>query len=127
MANAADLERGKFFEHKGELLQVLRKGVISVGTHSHTKLSFTVCDLSGKREKEMILAHNDKVDMVDIMKKKASVIAKSGNSIQIMDAQTYETYDALCEPDILETLNEGDEIIFIEYKGVHVLGKKKQG
>ncbi len=125
MANASDLERGKFFELKGELWQVLRKGVINVGTHSHTKLSFSVCDLSGKRERDIILGHNDKVDMIDIIKKKATIISKLDNRVQIMDVQSYETLDGDCEPEILETLNEGDEIIFIEYKGIKVLGKKK--
>lgn len=125
MANASDLDRGKFFIHQGELWQVLRKGVISVGTHSHTKLSFTVCDINGKKQRDMILAHNDKVDTADILKKKANIIAKSDSSLQIMDSQTYETLDATCEPEILSDLNIGDEIIFIEYQGVKVLGKKK--
>ena len=127
MANAADLERGKFFVHKGELLQVTKKGVINVGTHSHTKLCLTACDVNGKREREVILAHNDKVDMVDVMKKKANVISISGGKVQIMDSQSYETLDAECEPEVLETLKVEDEIIFIEYNGVKVLGKKKQG
>jgi translation elongation factor P/translation initiation factor 5A len=53
------------------------------------------------------------------------VIAKSDTSVQIMDASTYETLDGLCDPDILSTLNEGDEVTYVEYKGIRVLGKKK--
>lgn len=125
MANASDLERGRFFLHRGELLQVLRKGVINVGTHSHTKLNLTVCDLNGKKERDLILAHNDKVDLADITKKKGNVIAKSDTSMQIMDSVSYETLDATCEPEIASDIEIGDEIVFIEYQGVKVLGKKK--
>jgi translation elongation factor P/translation initiation factor 5A len=122
---ASNLERGKYFEHKGEILQVVRKSLVNCGTHSHTKLVFTVCDIYGKREREITMAHNDKVDMVDILKKKGTVISISEDKVQIMDPITYETLDASCEQDILETLKVEDEITYLDYKGVKVLGKKK--
>lgn len=122
---ATDLERGKFFEYKGELLQVLVRNLVTCGTHSHTKLVFTVCNLEGKQEKKITMAHNDRVDIVDIIKKKATVISISGNDVQIMDIQSYETLDAKADPSVLSTLLEGDEIIYIEYKGIQILGKKK--
>jgi translation elongation factor P/translation initiation factor 5A len=122
---ASDLERGKFFEYKGEILQVTRRSLVNCGTHSHTKLVFTVCDINGKKEREITMGHNDKVDIIDITKKKANVIAKSDSGLQIMDAVSYETLDATASPDILETINEGDEILYVDYKGIKVLGKKK--
>src|SRR3989344_7863633 len=123
--SASDLERGRFFLHKGEVLQVMRKSLVNVGTHSHTKLVFTCCDLYGKREKDIIMGHNDRVDVLDIQKKKASVISKSGNQLQIMDPVSYETMDATAEQDVMDSLVEGDEVVYIEYNGVKVLGKKK--
>jgi translation elongation factor P/translation initiation factor 5A len=122
---ASSLERGNFIIHKNEVLQIVRKSLVNVGTHSHTKLVFTVCDIYGKREREITMGHNDKVDTVDITKKKAPVIAKTGDSIQIMDIVSYETLDAICDADIAENLSVGDEIIFIEYQGIRILGKKK--
>lgn len=122
---ASDLERGKFFEYKREVLQVLRRSLVNCGTHSHTKLVFTVCDLNGRKEHDMTMGHNEKVDIIDITKKKANVISKSDNGLQIMDSVTYETLDAICDPEILKSIEEGDEIIYVEYKGIRVLGKKK--
>jgi len=122
---ASELEKGKFFEYKGEVLQVQRRSLVNCGTHSHTKLVFTVCDINGKREREITMGHNEKVDMIDITKKKANVISKSENGLQIMDNVSYETLDATAEPDVLASIKEGEEIIYVEYKGVRVLGKKK--
>jgi translation elongation factor P/translation initiation factor 5A len=122
---ASELEKGKFFEYKGEILQVTRRSLVGCGTHSHTKLVFTVCDISGKKEKEITMGHNDKVDIIDITKKRANVISKSDTGLQIMDGISFETLDATAEPEILATLNEGDEITYIDYKGIRVLGKKK--
>ncbi len=117
MATAADLDRGSAFEYKGELLKVVRKEVVAVGTHSHTKLKFYVKPLFGGGEKVVTLAHNDKVEIVDIKKKSGTIIAKLQDKVQVMDSHTYETLDVDIEPELMEQLKEGDEIIFVDYKG----------
>jgi len=72
------------------------------------------------------MGHNDQVEILDIMKKKAPVLSLGGtDSLQIMDPQTYETLDAKCEPEVLKTLVEGDEITYLDYKGIKVLGKRR--
>ncbi|MBI3035555.1 hypothetical protein HYY71_04485 [Candidatus Woesearchaeota archaeon] len=40
MPTASELERGSYFIYNGEPVRVLRKEVIVVGTHSHSKLKF---------------------------------------------------------------------------------------
>jgi translation elongation factor P/translation initiation factor 5A len=117
MASASDLDRGSAFEYKGEVLKVVRKEVVAVGTHSHTKLKFFVRPLFGGGEKVLNLAHNDKVEIVDVRKKFATVVAKLADKVQIMDSHTYETIDADVEPELMEQLKEGDEIIFVDFKG----------
>jgi len=125
MAMASDLERGKYFLYKGEVYKVIRKEVVAYGTHSHTKLRLYIEDLEGKGEKVINLSHTDKVDIVDILKKTAQVISKTPNSIQIMDTHSYETFDAEIEPELKELVNEGDEVIFINYNNmIKVLEKK---
>jgi translation elongation factor P/translation initiation factor 5A len=125
MATAADLERGKFFDYKGEILEVTRKELVNCGTHSHTKLKLSVRDITGKRERVVTFAHNDKVDMIDVMKKTGTVVSKTASAVQIMDGQSYETLDAKGEPDVMASLSEGDEVLFLDMNGdVRIIGKK---
>jgi translation elongation factor P/translation initiation factor 5A len=125
MASATDLNKGSTFEHKGELLKVVRKEVVAVGTHSHTKLKFFVKPLfGGGGEKILNFAHNDKVDIVEIQKKSGSVVSKMPEKAQIMDNRSYETLDVEVEPELLEQLNEGDNVIFVEYKGKIIIVEK---
>lgn len=124
MPAASELEKGKFFEYKGELLQVMRRELVNCGTHSHTKLKFNVCNIYGKHEKVVTFAHNDSVDLVEIYRNKATVISKSAARLQIMDTETYETSDATAEKELLDLLKEGDEVTYIVYKGKKILGKK---
>lgn len=125
MAMASDLERGKYFMYKEEIHKVVRKEVVTYGTHSHTKLKLYIQDLWGKGEKVINLSHTDRVDMVDIIKKTAQVISKTPQSVQIMDTHSYETFDVQIDPELKEQINEGDEVIFVNYNNmIKVLEKK---
>lgn len=125
MALASDLEKGKYFMYNGEIYRVVRKEVVAYGTHSHTKLKLYIQDLEGKGEKVINLSHNDRVDILDIIKKTAQVVSKTPTSIQIMDMHSYETFDAEIDPNLKNQIKEGDEVIFINYNNmVKVLEKK---
>ena len=125
MATASELKKGKFFEISGSIYQVVRKEIVAYGTHSHSKLKITAADLFTKKNKDFTFMHEDRVDVLDLMKKTANVISKSASGVQIMDPVSYETLDAECDKDVLSDVNEGDEVIFINHEGiVRILEKK---
>jgi translation elongation factor P/translation initiation factor 5A len=125
MSTASDLERGSSFLYHGEVLRVVRKEVVAVGTHSHTKLKFFCRPLFGGGERAITLAHQDKVEKVEAMKKTASIISKLPDKVQIMDTHSYETIDAeVADKELLEELKEGDFVIFVDYAGKAVVVEK---
>ena len=127
MASASELEKGKCFEYKGDFYRVKRKELVAYGTHSHTKLKIIVEPAFGGGEKTFTFAHQDKVDVVDIIKKKAQVIAKSDNNLQIMDSQSYETFDAEADSEIMGKIEEGDIVIFVNHNNKTIVLDKARG
>ena len=125
MSTAQELQRGSYFIYNNEPVRVLRKEVIVVGTHSHSKLKFYIQGLNEKGERTVNFHHTDKVEIVDIIRKLGQIIAKANNKMQIMDMMTYETLDANASSQLLNELNEGDQVTFIELKGkVETLEKR---
>ena len=125
MPTAQELQRGTYFIYNNEPVRVLRKEVIVVGTHSHSKLKFYIQGLREKGEKTATFHHTDKVEVVDILRKLGQVIAKANNKMQIMDMLTYETLDANASSELFSELNEGDQVTFVELKGkVEILEKR---
>ena len=108
MPTAQELERGNYFIYSGEPVRVLRKEVVVVGTHSHSKLKFYIQGLNEKAERTVNFHHTDKVEIVDIVRKLGQVIAKINNKIQIMDMVSYETLDAIAPAELFNELNEDD-------------------
>ena len=125
MSIASELEKGNYFIYNGEPVRVVRKEVVSVGTHSHTKLKFYVQGLREKGERTVILQHSDRVDKVDIMRKQGQIISKASNKVQLMDSISYETLDSTLPAELENDINEGDTVTFIELNGaVEILDKR---
>jgi translation elongation factor P/translation initiation factor 5A len=124
---AAEFKKGIIFRHNGEIWRVTRKEVTAVGTHSHTKIKVFAKPLRGGGEKSYIFAHEDKIEDLDIMRKNASIISKTHDSIQIMDAVSYETVDVKCDPDVIKEMNEGDAVIYVEIDGNYEILENPNG
>ena len=125
MSIASELEKGNYFIYNGEPVRVVRKEVVSVGTHSHTKLKFYIQGLREKGERTVILQHSDRVDKMDIMRKQGQIISKSIGKVQIMDSTSYETLDSNLPQELTDEINEGDYVTFVELNGkVEILDKR---
>lgn len=125
MPTASELERGNYFIHNNEPVRVIRKEVIVVGTHSHSKLKFYIQGLREKGERTVIFQHSDRVDKIEIMRKQGQVILKTGNKVQLMDNVNYETLDSNLPSELISDINEGDTVTFIELNGrVEILDKR---
>ncbi|MFH2028344.1 MAG: hypothetical protein ABIJ08_04360 [Nanoarchaeota archaeon] len=117
MTAAKDLQKGKYIRYNGEIYQVVRKEIVAYGTHSHSKTKLFVRSLSSSGEKSFNLSHHDNVEELDIIRKKAQVIAKLNDKVQVMDNISYETFDADVDRVLLDDIKEGDEVIFIDFEG----------
>lgn len=125
MASASDLQKGNYFIYNGEPHRVIKKEVVAVGTHSHTKLKFFIKPLSGGGEKTVNFNHTDNVEILDIIRKTAMIIAKNNGKVQIMDSKSYETFDADIDQELYNQINENDEVIFVDFSNkAKVLEKK---
>lgn len=125
LMEAKELKKGSYIMFNNEPHQVTRKEVVVFGTHSHSKLKVYLRPFTGGGEKTATFQHHDFVEALDIMRKSGQVIAKTSAGLQIMDGHSYETLEATADPELLEEINEGDQVTFIDYNNnVRVLEKR---
>src|SRR3989339_99532 len=117
MAQAKDIYPGMYIRMHNEILKVTKKEIANCGTHCHSKTRLIVRGLFSKGERSFNLGHNENVETVEITRKQGQVIAKLPGKVQVMDIVSYETVDADVEKELLEELNEGDTVIFINFEG----------
>jgi len=125
IAEAKELKKGDHILYNGEILRLAKKEVVVYGTHSHTKLKLYLKGLTGGGEKVLNFFHGERVEKLDIIRKTGQVLSKGPDSVQIMDTHSFETLDGIVDKNLLEELQEGDEVIFINHNNwVKVLEKK---
>jgi len=125
MSTAQELERGNYFIYNNEPVRVLRREVIVVGTHSHSKLKFYIQGLREKGERTVTFQHSDRVEKMEIVRKQGQIISKSGNKVQLMDAVSYETLDSNLPQELADEVNEGDSVTFVDLNGkIEILDKR---
>ena len=124
MGSATDTNAGDYFRLKNEIFMVVRKGVIAVGTHSHTRIKFAVRNINGGGEKQMVFSHEDKLESVDVKRTKGQVVVKGADSVQVMDLFSYETVEAGVEPELLAELREGDTVTITDIEGKKMIMDK---
>ena len=125
MATATELKKGMYFLLNNQLVRVTKKEIVVYGTHSHSKLKIFYTDVKGSGEKFVNMKHEDKIEILDIIRKTGQVISKTDNSVQIMDMQSYETFDVSIDQELLDELNENDEVIFINFNNNYQILEKK--
>lgn len=126
MSTAQELQKGNYFIYNNEPVRVLRKEVIVVGTHSHSKLKFYIQGLNERGERTVTFHHTDKVETVEIIRKQGQVISKASNKVQLMDMVSYETLDTEVPSELFNELNENDQVTFVNINGnVQILEKRQ--
>ena len=126
MTEAKDLKQGNYIKLHNEVVKVVRKEVVACGTHSHSKTKLFVQGLFSKGEKTVNMSHHDNVETVDIIRKQGQVIAKLPGKVQLMDNVSYETVDASIDNELLQEVNEGDIVTFINFEGNAMVLEKRQ-
>ena len=116
MKGVKELQKGNYILHRGEPYRVLRKENITAGTHMHTKVKVTVQGLFSGRTEVLTLPPHTGVDDLEIIHKNGQIISKE--PLQLMDLVSYETFNATAPEGILEKLNEGEEVTFVEFNGI---------
>jgi len=125
MKHVKELQKGDHIVYRDEPYRVLRKEIIAVGTHSHTKVKVLAQGVFTGNSETITLAPHTNVEDVQIIRKKGQIIANQPENLQLMDLVSFETLTAAASEELLKELQEGDEVTFVEFgSDVRVLEKR---
>jgi len=127
MIEIKKLSKGSYIAHKDEPYIIRDIKSVIIGTHSHAKIKAEIEGLfSGKKETLSIASH-ERVEDVEIIRAHGQLIAKMGESVQVMSMDDYSVFDAEISPELLSAVSEGDDVTYINFKGrVRVIEKREK-
>ena len=89
------------------------------GKHGSAKMRITAMGIFDNQKKNLLMPSDTEVPVPIIERKIAQVVSVSGESAQLMDAQTFEIYDVSIPEELKGQVEAGKEVEIME-----ALGKK---
>ena len=84
------------------------------GKHGHAKVRLTAVGILDNKKREIVLPGHDSLDTPIIEKKNAQVLSISDNKANVMDLDTYETFDLEIPEELKDDCKEGAQVMYWE-------------
>ncbi len=95
------------------------------GKHGAAKARLFASGVFGDLKKIIVKPGDTKMEVPIIDKKTAQILSFSGETVQLMDMTTYETYEANVPEELKGQLAEGEEVVVWEFGSFRMIKSKK--
>jgi translation initiation factor 5A len=110
--DAGSIKPGSFIVMDGAACKVVDVQVSRPGKHGHAKCRITAVGLLDDKKRVEVMPGHDLVDVPIIGKKSAQVLAVNGDMANLMDIETYETFDLPIPEELKGQVVEGVQVLY---------------
>ncbi len=114
-----NLKPGRYCIIDGEPCKVLSVTTSVSGKHGAAKARLEAIGLFDNKKRSIVKPADTAIDVPVIEKKPAQVVAIMGETAQLMDTETFETFDLPIPEELKSQITQGCEVIYWD-----VVGKK---
>jgi len=82
------------------------------GKHGHAKVRLVAVGMIDGKKRELVMPGHDNIDVPIIEKKTAQVLSINNNVANVMDAETFETFDLQIPEELQGQVVEGNNILY---------------
>ena len=121
------LKPGRFVLIEGEPCRVLSVTTSVAGKHGSAKARLEAVGIFDGKRRSVVKPADEEIEVPVIEKKSAQVIAVLGDHVQLMDLETYETFEVPMPEDesLKEKIKEGSEVIYWDIVGRKMIVQSK--
>ncbi len=124
-AEIKSLKPGNFVLIDGVPCRVEKVSVSVAGKHGAAKARLEAIGLFDGRRRSIVKPAYEEIEVPIVARKKAQVLAIQGERAQLMDMETFETFELDIPEERREEIKEGEEIDYYEVVGTRTLKKLK--
>lgn len=120
-----NVREGDYIVIEGEACEATKRKTSSAGKHGSTKVRLRAKGIIDGKKRQIVKPSDTKVKVPIIDKKAAQVISVSSDSVQLMDLESYDTFEMGIPDDYEYDIEEGDEVEYWKVMGDKLLKGKK--
>jgi translation initiation factor 5A len=125
IVSATSIKEGSFILLDGIACKVMSAEISKSGKHGHAKVRIVAIGLLDGKKREAVMPGHDNVEVPIIDKKTAQVLSVSGGKANVMDSESYETFDMAIPPELRESVVEGCQVLYWVVLGEKVMKQVK--
>lgn len=120
-ASMKELKPGKYVMIDGEPCKVVEVSSSSPGKHGSAKMRVVGIGIFDSQKRTLFGPSSEDVEVPIIERKRGQIISVSGDTAQVMDTASYETFDIAIPSDLSSEAEPGKEVDYIETMGRKIL------
>ncbi len=111
-SSVGSLQKGNYVVLEGAACRVTDTQVSRPGKHGHAKVRLTAVGLVDDKKRIVVMPGHDNIEVPIVEKKIAQVLSVQGDKANVMDSETYETFDLEIPEELRGQVVEGSNVLF---------------
>lgn len=110
--SVSTLSKGSYILIEGVPCRVLDIQISKTGKHGHSKARLTAIGLIDEKKRVAVMPGHENVEVPIVEKKIAQVLSITGDRANVMDAESFETFDLQIPEELKGQMREGVNIVY---------------
>ena len=112
MITANNVQKGSFIILEGAACRVADVEISKPGKHGHSKVRISAIGLTDEKKRIVVMPGHDNVEVPIIEKRTAQVLSVQNDKANVMDSETYETFDLKIPEEFKGQVAEGSSVLY---------------
>ena len=110
--SAGSMQKGNYVVIEGVASIVTDVKISRPGKHGHAKVNLMAVGMLDGKKRNIVVPGHDHLEVPVIGKKNAQVLSVTGDSCNVMEMETYETFDLKIPDELKGQVTEGQVIVY---------------
>ncbi|MBI5393296.1 translation initiation factor IF-5A [Candidatus Woesearchaeota archaeon] len=106
------LQKGSYVVMDGAACKVVDIQISRPGKHGHAKSRVSAVGILDDKKRVIVAPSHDNIDTPIVEKRTAQVLSINGNMANVMDIETFETFDLKIEDELKPECVEGCNVLY---------------
>ena len=125
LASVGSLKKGSYCVIDGAACKVTDLQVSRPGKHGHAKVRLSAVGILDDKKRITVMPGHDNIEVPLIDKRTAQVLSIADAMANVMDSETFETFDMEIPEELKAEVKEGQNILYWDVLGARVMKQVK--
>ncbi|MFH1650203.1 MAG: translation initiation factor IF-5A [Candidatus Woesearchaeota archaeon] len=112
LVSIGSLQKGKYVVIDGAACIVSDVKTSRPGKHGHAKVNMMAVGMLDDKKRNIVMPGHDMIEVPVIDKKNAQVLSVAGDHANVMDTETYETFDLIIPGELKGQVSSGQTVVY---------------